>query len=111
MTKSHKAKKNDIPPPPLIIQPIRESVPPSDFESLSKFLDSNRDDPLHNSIYFCLKNASLISTDNYQGDQYEIIFNIVKIPRDQQDMILKMFKERLQDIKLRKQIELDMVRH
>ncbi len=91
------------PPPPFCL--IQETTTPSEFESLSKFLDTNRDDPLHNSIYFCLKNASLIST---QDEQCEIIFNIIKIPHEQQEMILKMFKERLLDIKLRKQLEQDI---
>ena len=89
----------------ILPQPIIQSNT-LEFESLSKFLDTNRDDPLHNSIYYCLKNASLLSASGC--DQSEIIFNIMKIPTEQQQIIMKLFKDRINDIKMRKQIEMNM---
>jgi hypothetical protein len=107
MSKPRKSMKKMDDRLPIIMPPqIQSDVNSSEFESLSKFLDTNRDDPLHNSIYFCLKNAAVLSA--VHNDQSEIIINIMKVPAPQQEIILKLFKERLADIKLRKQIETDM---
>ena len=102
MTKRKQAKTVEIPQ----IIPYIQTSTQSEFESLSKFLDANRDDPLHNSIYFCLVNALKITP--IDGDSGEKIINVLKLPDAQSNTILALFRERINDIKLRKNIQTEM---
>ena len=70
--------------------------------SLAKFLESNKDDILHNNIYQLLVNYKL--TEKITGNTDIKIFNINDLSPDILAQIIKMFIDRKTDIKLRTDI-------